>query len=71
MITCRMCLVHLGADDSLWGPLNVGRQTKECRAVVLWESLNDAAVVLERQMQVTHWAHTKSAAVFDNHTEKT
>lgn len=48
--------VHLGADDSLGGSLYVGRQTKECRSVILWEILYYAAVVLERHtpMQVTH-----------------
>lgn len=42
-----VCLsVHLGTDDSLGGSLYVGRQTKECRSVVLWEVLYYAAVVL-------------------------
>ena len=40
--------VHLGADDSLGGSLDVGRQTKECRSVILWEILYYAAVVLVR-----------------------
>lgn len=52
-----MCVwVHLGADDSLGGSLYVGRQTKECRSVILWEILYYATVVLERHTpkQVTH-----------------
>lgn len=50
-------LVHLGADDSLGGSLYVGRQTKECRSVILGEILYYAAVVLGRHTgmyQVTH-----------------
>lgn len=54
----RLCVwLHLGADDSLGGSLNVGRQTKECRSVILGEILYYAAVVLgnkQRHMQVTH-----------------
>lgn len=49
--------LHLGADDSLGGSLNVGRQTKECRSVILGEILYYAAVVLgskQRHTQVTH-----------------
>lgn len=44
--------VHLGTDDSLGGSLNVGRQTKECRSVILWEILYYAAVVLERHVHI-------------------
>lgn len=48
--------LHLGADDSLGGSLYVGRQTKECRSVILGEILYYAAVVLgnkQRHMQVS------------------
>lgn len=49
-----VCEVHLGADDSLGGSFNVGRQTKECRPVILWEILYDTPVVLEGRKRVTH-----------------
>lgn len=50
--------VHLGADDSLGGSLYVGRQTKECRSVILWEILYYAAVLLERHTHTCR-SHTK------------
>lgn len=39
---------HLGAGDSLGGSFYVGRQTKECRLVIFWETVYYTAVVLER-----------------------
>lgn len=51
---CVWVWVHLGADDSLRGSLYVGRQTKECRSVILWEILNYAAVVLGRHTDTGH-----------------
>lgn len=57
-----MCVCfHLGADDSLGGSLNVGRQTKECRSVILWEILYYAAIVLGRRTH-THAGDTQRCA---------
>lgn len=59
-----MCafVVHLGADDSLGGSLNVGRQTKKCRSVILWETIDYGAVVLQcGQMEVIHRAKERES----------
>lgn len=50
--------LHLGADDSLGGSFYVGRQTKECRPVILWEILYYTAVVLGRHTDTCR-SHTE------------
>ena len=58
MCVCVCVQLHLGADDSLGRSLYVGRQTKECRSVVLWEMLYHAAVVLRRHTDTCR-SHTE------------
>jgi len=54
---CVCVCVYLGADDSLGGSLDVGRQTEECRSVVLWQVLYHTAVVLDTHTH-THTYNT-------------